>query len=227
MWGRPVSDGGAPNDRAGKTHPELRITLEAVQLCEANADRLLSDSKNVSEPTAVALAELALEEVLKGWVLLFHRTDAPRDSDVSRSVQLLVADDESLREFLDTLRGISPKDLFRSHEAKLRALEPALRLIEGSLSKMESGSPGPLLQKEALKTRISVKWVRQYEKADLRKLAESGLYVDRTKDGWIFSPSSSYILVAAPFREVVATLLFILKAVTLTAAGVVPIGKGT
>ena len=47
------------------------VTLQDIQLCLINADRLYKDSKSVSFPTKVSLIELSLEEVSKCWALLF------------------------------------------------------------------------------------------------------------------------------------------------------------
>jgi len=47
------------------------ITLQDLQLCMINANRLYRDSKSVSFPTKVSLIELSLEEVSKCWALLF------------------------------------------------------------------------------------------------------------------------------------------------------------
>jgi len=47
------------------------VTLQDIQLCLINADRLYRDSKSVSFPTKVSLIELSLEEVSKCWALLF------------------------------------------------------------------------------------------------------------------------------------------------------------
>jgi hypothetical protein len=52
-----------------------RVPLEAVQLCIDNAYRLVDDSQDLSEPTAAALLELALEEVGKAWVLMVRLSD--------------------------------------------------------------------------------------------------------------------------------------------------------
>ena len=49
---------------------KLSISLEAIQLCILNAERLLDDSQNVRIPTKMALLELGLEEISKAWGLL-------------------------------------------------------------------------------------------------------------------------------------------------------------
>lgn len=53
-----------------QTHP-VAVTKEGIQLCLANSERLLRDAERVSEPTCVALTELAIEESAKGWMLFF------------------------------------------------------------------------------------------------------------------------------------------------------------
>ncbi len=49
-------------------------SFENVQLCLLNAERLLADSKKTTSPTAVALVEFSLEELMKGWMLIFIYT---------------------------------------------------------------------------------------------------------------------------------------------------------
>ncbi len=49
---------------------KLPITLEGVQLALQNAERLFSDSQQVSIPTKVALLEIGLEEIAKTWGIL-------------------------------------------------------------------------------------------------------------------------------------------------------------
>lgn len=49
---------------------KLPITLEGVQLALQNAERLFSDSQQVSIPTKVALLEIGLEEIAKTWGML-------------------------------------------------------------------------------------------------------------------------------------------------------------
>ena len=233
MRGRAVSVGGAPNGRAGKTDPELRITLEAVQLCIANADRLLSDSKKVSEPTAFALAETALEEILKGWAL-FHRMDTRGDNISSRTR------DPNLKAFMEAIGGIKLERLFDSHEEKLQVLEPALEWIEGRFDDLEvarEGSASPEsgstnepphylfstaeLQREIQLHRSLFGVVKQSLKAGLRREATSGLYVDKTPDGRIIAPSSQGLLYAVPIQRIVSLLIGHLQVLTLYVAGVV------
>ena len=47
------------------------ISLESLQLCLLNAERLFQDSLEVSSATRAGLLELALEEASKGWMVLF------------------------------------------------------------------------------------------------------------------------------------------------------------
>ena len=60
-------------------------------MCAMNAERLISDAgKGVSEPTAVALLELALEELSKAYALLFRHIDERFDSaDRKKSIKLV------------------------------------------------------------------------------------------------------------------------------------------
>lgn len=67
--------------------PVIVVPVEAVQLCIANSKRLLIDSDSVSEPTEAALVEIALEEVLKAWVLFFNLNDSARWSKTDRNAR--------------------------------------------------------------------------------------------------------------------------------------------
>jgi len=51
------------------------INLQDIQLCINNAERLYKDSKSVSNPTRLALIELSLEEISKGWIFYFKYID--------------------------------------------------------------------------------------------------------------------------------------------------------
>jgi len=56
------------------------INLQDIQLCINNAERLYKDSKSVSNPTRLALIELSLEEISKGWLFLFKYIDKNQNS---------------------------------------------------------------------------------------------------------------------------------------------------
>ena len=255
MWGRAVSEGGAPTvgspqapsiglkgEQLGPSQQPLKITLQGVQLCIANADRLLKDSSSVSEPSAFALAELALEETLKGWVLLSHHG--------KQEVQTPVENDEkeaSISHFSSALNELTKVDadkLFSTHQQKLKALEPTLNLVARTLSGVNSetyqeiaqtSAPGITLMKAPSEADIRTltenldkasDYFRNYGAAGLRQLAMSGFYVDRTDSGEIISPSCSSIIPAYPIQTITLVLLGFLRGSVLKASGAPPPGKG-
>lgn len=50
----------------------ITISLEGIQLCVQNAERLFQDSQSTSTPTKTALLEIGLEEVSKAWGILIY-----------------------------------------------------------------------------------------------------------------------------------------------------------
>ncbi|MGC8651525.1 MAG: hypothetical protein ACP5RX_02855, partial [Minisyncoccia bacterium] len=58
-----------------KKSKEIKPTIEGIQLCVMNAERLWRDSKKVSEPTKAALIELSIEETAKaiGLLIIFGK----------------------------------------------------------------------------------------------------------------------------------------------------------
>lgn len=58
------------NTAKGQSVRDLPVSIEAVQLVIQNAERLLDDSENVSNPTKFSLLEIGLEEIAKAWGLL-------------------------------------------------------------------------------------------------------------------------------------------------------------
>ena len=251
MWGRAVSEGGAPNGGARELSDPIQtkadggppakifpITLEAVQLCVENADRLLDDSKKVSGPTALALAEVALEEVLKGLVLFFHRTDTAHDIHAPRREQSVGAPSGAVVSFLSAIRGINPEELFRSHQAKLSALSPALNFVsevlstfprESILRHMKTSIPGGALIEAPTSEEMNAvtreaksqdDGMRALGTKDLRRLAMGGLYVDRTEGGRIVSPSSISVLPAEKIQIAAVILLLVLRGHILGATGI-------
>jgi hypothetical protein len=89
-------------------------TLEGIQMCAMNAERLFNDAqKGVSEPTAVALLELSLEELSKAFALLFRHIDERfEDANPRRSIKLV---SQSLG--TKTLPQFSKEDLKKIREA--------------------------------------------------------------------------------------------------------------
>jgi hypothetical protein len=255
MWGRAVSEAGAPTigptqapsiglkgEQLGPSQQPLKITLQGVQLCIANGERLLKDSRSVSEPSAFALAELALEETLKGWVLLSHHR--------LQEVQTPVANDEkeaSINHFSNALNELSKVDvdkLFSTHQEKLKALEPTLNLVARTLSGVDSKTYAQIAQTSApgitlmmmpsdadLRTLTgnldrAYDYLQKYGARGLRRLAMGGLYVDRTDSGEVISPSCSSIVPAFPVQNMTLILLWFLRGIVTAALGAPPPGQG-
>ena len=130
----------------------IPVPIEAVQLCIANAERLLEDGQDVTEPTSAALIELALEEILKGWILFFNLTDQERwpatlntsriESQTAQGQSALTAQlAKALSEKFSRIpKGPEVRKIFGgpgAHPAKLAALDFILTLVESQLSSAE------------------------------------------------------------------------------------------
>lgn len=224
------------------TPKPLPITLDTVQLCIANAERLLADSVRVSEPTAVALAEIALEEVLKGWVLCFHRVDQDRDAPPKTPdplvEKMLSGSEKEWTALADSAKAADPRAMFESHGKKLDQLDPILEslgklvgsLTEDQFKHLASSAYGPAVSlkemsradtAEALASaRAVVGLIQKGHARRLRRWAEQGLYVDLTRADRVVDPLSETFLPATPLREVVRSLLSFLKGFVRVPAGV-------
>jgi len=132
-------------------------TKEGIQLCAANAERLLDDSTKTSAPTRVALIELALEEAAKGWMLYFRlmrdNPEAVKASgvvDFARSALVQGTKGRTIDELTDIIASFKdhaqllmrpPLDeAFQHHRVKLayvRALVETLAIVLPISSKVE------------------------------------------------------------------------------------------
>ena len=257
MRGRAVSEAGAPTvgstqapsiglkgEQLGPSPQPLKITLQGVQLCIANAERLLKDSNSVSEPTAFALAELALEETLKGWVLYYHQRTENARRIVAGRKDTVVAYTRDLAEVMRRVTDVDVEKLFSVHQEKLKVLEPILKQAANALSGVNAttlrqlaiaSAPGFTLMKTPSEADIrtltesfdgAIDYLRKFGAAGLRQLAMSGFYVDRTDSGEIISPSCSSIIPAYPIRNITLALLGVLRSSVLKASGAPPPGRG-
>ncbi|MEM4005881.1 MAG: hypothetical protein QXM43_09685 [Desulfurococcaceae archaeon] len=86
---------------AEKKKLDIRISLEGVQLCIQNAERLLSDSQNVSLPSKVALLEIGLEGISKafGLLMMFEKIAFDKNPDLlQKCFKVLHIDSEKYNE---------------------------------------------------------------------------------------------------------------------------------
>ena len=209
---------------------KLEPRIEDVQLCVANVERLLYDSKRVSEPTASALLELALEELMKAWILLAHRTDANRDAPQRSRPD--AKEGNPLSRLLSDLNKISLSDTFNRHRTKLDALRHVHRFISDTFqSAKPEGFSGtgnfltggisldPLFSEGMLsRARTLLSTLNADNVVQLTELKESGFYVCLSQRGQLVSPDSAPFadsqILATYDRAVLAMLKGIVKAVT-------------
>lgn len=219
----------------------LPITLDTVQLCIGNAERLLADSEKVSEPTALALAETAMEEALKGWVLYFHRVDRDRDAPAVEprpELRRAITGSEGLwKELFESAMAADPRSMFESHGKKLehldRILEVLARIVGGlsedEFAEMASASFEPVAslrgmssetRKAALsEAREALSLIQKGQARGLRDWALRGLYVDLTGVDRVVDPQSQVLVRAEALRAVVRALLSFLKGWVRATAG--------
>jgi hypothetical protein len=122
-------------------------TLEGIQMCAMNAERLLNDAqKGISEPTAVALLELSLEELSKAFALLFRHIDERFDAAnrgksiklVSRSLgrktlpQFSTEDIKKIKAATTTKNLGAPMTVeeFGDHSVKLERIQAVVRYVK-------------------------------------------------------------------------------------------------
>lgn len=123
---------------------KINITLEGLQLCFQNSERLYLDSKEVSVPTKMALLELSLEEISKTLALTYAYEDrlfenekfynayiqgAHIDKKKLRSkIEKLIEDPNSTLNTVDLIMSDSfILTMFQKHEPKIQFIS---KLIE-------------------------------------------------------------------------------------------------
>jgi hypothetical protein len=216
-----------PRSRAGRrssianrvTHRPPIVTIEGAQLCAMNAQRLLRDSLVVSEPTAVALCELATEEAAKGLMMMFviwnKKSNAREETGGGSSgleLRLAHVDQTRLERFVRThkqyLEGLRGRlwSAFVVHEPKLDFLEFLLKFeqvtapILAKSPRLVSALPelvlGPVFSPKAEKPGQRFRELAQFLSSvntdRLRELSDvknEGFYVGLHKDGTLASPS--------------------------------------
>lgn len=106
--------------------------LTGIQLCVINARRLITDSESVSDETAIVLLELALEEIAKGFMLVYRGTITEEDFEkrkrdvldwTDKNGSLNAKDKESIEKFYKEVGYNFFNDLtveeFESHNDRL------------------------------------------------------------------------------------------------------------
>jgi AbiV family abortive infection protein len=201
-----------------------------VEVCVENAERLLIDATKTSTPTAVALAELSIEEAAKGWMLYF------RFMAQGRTVRNLPRISPRMRRAMEesaeaTLRDFGSLDeriweAFHSHRVKLRFLQFLLSQIKVSLPllnqsdavlRLRQDLSGPAFNIQEID---SAKEIEQIEHlissfklegiSDLDAMKKRGFYVNISEKGDLVSPSI-HALPARLLLELAAFLIVSLK----------------
>lgn len=130
-----------------KAQVHVPATLEGVQICFMNAERLFNDAqKGVSEPTAVALLELSLEELSKAFALLFHHIDERFDAAGRRKSIKLVSQSlgkktlpQFSKEEIEKIRAATAAnnlgapmtvEEFGNHNVKLERIQAVVRYVK-------------------------------------------------------------------------------------------------
>jgi len=120
------------------------ISLSDIQLFLINAERLYNDSKTVSIPTKVALIEISLEEVAKGWFFMLkflkrHTMKLSIAENFIESDAINKIPTDELNEFskkfsdlVDRVESFTYNDL-KYHEKKIKILHLTKQWIQNIL----------------------------------------------------------------------------------------------
>jgi AbiV len=203
------------------------VSLTAVEICVANAERLLNDASKVSPPTTAALAELSIEEIGKAWMLYFRMLFQGRSSRFAP--RLSARESEVVEAYLEThadyLRKLDKEILegFRWHRVKLRFLsfllgylEVALPLLakKGRLVPFAEAIHGPAFNVKEAATNLNLEGTRNLLKAfrlesltELGEVKERGLYVNLSRAGDLVAPEIE--LLPAPLLMALAAFLIV------------------
>jgi len=186
------------------------VTLQDIQLCLINADRLYRDSKSVSFPTKVSLIELSLEEVSKCWALLFKYFDKnsiPYDLFIKEIIpNTLSGDDNKINGILSEIKGLlnDPElcDNLKKHNIKIDfiiKLKELFTLLLKFLPNLDITKILSYARKDITENKINLDEAKDYTKEffnsikveklkELVKVKNEGLYADITPSGHIISP---------------------------------------
>lgn len=212
-----------------RTKAEPNLSLEGIQLCLHSAERLLADSTKVSEPTALALTELALEEASKGLMMMFLLD--PTDTFLRHEITIDAKEQAEIDAFLEGKKAYIGKlprqlgDAFRRHHVKLRFLRFALQYdrvsmpilrrnhryrvwtsqLSGSVFRPGEASEAQLDELETLLRSIRVKHI-----PDLQSIKEAAFYVGLTPEGNLVSPEAA-LSVLGPLRMLTVLTILGLK----------------
>jgi hypothetical protein len=221
--------------RKRKILPKPKLSLEGVQLCELNAERLLRDSTTVSEPTASALCELSIEEASKGLMMVFLMEDDPEsEGDIKLEPSELASIEEFVeynRKYIDKLPSLL-SDAFWGHRVKLRFLKFALQYDKVTLPlikrkgraravvaqvtspafRFDEASLAQFDQLEAL-----LKQIRVNRLGHLETIKNDGFYVGLAPDGSLVAPGSGLSNPVLLKQLAVLTLVGLKTAISLAA----------
>lgn len=140
-------------------------SLEVIELCRLNAQRLLEDSKRTSEPTRSALLELSLEECGKGIVVFFHLTKQKIFQLETSKTHNATFLEDSLVNIMAVFLGVDKHELsiimevdflretFKQHKFKLHAVKLWLTMLVRMAESFEPESTADYY--ETAKTRSS------------------------------------------------------------------------
>jgi len=197
------------------------INLQDIQLCINNAERLYKDSKSVSNPTRLALIELSLEEISKGWIFYFKYIDKNPNSldlfikksgkgdidEIDKKHPDSVKEYDKLRKILESFKY---EDL-KNHDLKIDFLIQLKKFLQSwyfistfiDYQKIQENIiRGITKENFDLDSAINVykDFLNQINENNLGKLIDmknDALYVDLTPSGHIKSPdllNSDYLM---------------------------------
>jgi len=183
------------------------VTLQDIQLCVINAERLYKDSKSVSFPTKVSLFELSFEEVSKSWAIYFKYLENKFGffkgeinlNDVSGGTNELVGTWSEIRSFLNDPELCSN---LTNHNKKIGFLIELRKFIIASLKLLSNPSFIKMLIKDVIPIdKININFdeahrvmeifehsMTEEKLKELAKAKNTGLYADFTISGHIKSP---------------------------------------
>lgn len=196
-------------DRRKRLPRGFTVSLTAVEVCVANAERLLLDASKVSPPSAAALAELSIEEIGKAWMLYFRMLFQGRR--VRFAPKLSAKERAPVAAYLEAhaayLRKLDSEilDGFRWHKVKLRFLSFLLGYVELALPilatkkrliPLAEAIHGPAFNVRDGVAEVDLEGTRSLLKAfrlgsltELGEVKERGLYVNLAKSGDLVSPA--------------------------------------
>jgi len=182
--------------------------VTAVEVCIANAERLLGDSLKTSPPSAASLAELSIEEAAKAWMVYFKLLSQGRRPRFSP--RLTKSDKGKLEAYLsgnvEYLKGLDKEIFlaFKRHKVKLRFLAFLLGYLEVTLPLLATKTrylrnvqslSGPAFKTQEPSGNIDVQPILNLIKSfrlenltELDSVKQSGFYVNLAKRGDLVSP---------------------------------------